>query len=121
MQIVLQYKSDKPIYQQIYEQITSQIIQGQLEADFCLPSIRTVARELQVSIITVKMAWQLLEENGFIYTIAGKGCFVCPYTTKTLDDKKLALATEKLQTELAYYRNLGLTTEEYIDLCRRLY
>lgn len=111
--------SEKPIYEQIYEQITAQIINGDLQANFCLPSIRVVARELGISIITVKKAWEMLESNQFIYTKAGIGCFVTEYAKKHLEDKKFALATEKLKKDIPYYKNLSVTLEEIIVLLKK--
>ena len=78
MDIVISNTSGDPIYQQIFDQISAQIIQGKLPGDFCLPPIRTVAKELRISVITVKRAWEELEHTGLIYTMAGKGCFVAP-------------------------------------------
>lgn len=76
MDIVLSNTSLTPLYIQIYDQILAQILTGVLPPDYCLPSIRAIARELSISVITVKNAYELLEQNGYIYTLAGKGCFV---------------------------------------------
>jgi hypothetical protein len=73
MNIVISIMSDKPIYQQLFEQISAQIIKGELEKDFCLPPIRTVAKELRISVITVKKAWEGLERRGFIYKWLERG------------------------------------------------
>jgi DNA-binding transcriptional regulator YhcF (GntR family) len=80
LNVQIQYQSNKAIYQQLYDQIASQIIGGQLAADEMLPSIRLTAKEFRVSVITVKKAWEMLERNGLIYTVTGKGSFV-----KTID------------------------------------
>mgnify|MGYP001283942440 CR=1 FL=1 len=72
MHLVISNKSNQPIYEQLYDQIVSQIVNGELAPGFCLPSIRTVAKEIGVSIITIKKAWEMLEKNGFIDTIPGK-------------------------------------------------
>lgn len=85
MNIVLNNSSQIPLYQQIYEQIVSQILNNTLPTDFCLPSIRNIAKELEISVITVKNAYELLEQNSFIYTIAGKGSFV-----SNLDNLKIS-------------------------------
>lgn len=114
--IVISAKDEKPIYEQVREQLASQIINGELAANFCLPSIRVVARELNISVITVKKAWELLESEGFIYTRAGKGCFVAEHKQQHLEDKKIALAAEKLQRDLPYYKGLGLSLDELIAL-----
>jgi GntR family transcriptional regulator len=118
MNIVINNTSEVPIYKQIYEQVSSQIIRGELPGDFCLPPIRTVAKELRISVITIKKAWEELEHNGFIYTMAGKGCFVAPIPPAGLTDKRNDMASEKMEKDLEYYRSLGLSLEEIIDLVK---
>ena len=76
MQLMIRNNTAAPIYQQIYQQIKEQIINGTLEEDTMLPSIRSLAKELRISIITTKRAYEELERDGFVYTIAGKGTFV---------------------------------------------
>lgn len=120
MYLVVNSKSEKPIYEQLYEQISGQILNGDLPTDFCLPSIRTVALELGISVITVKKAYEVLETNGFIYTIAGKGCFVKSHK-RPLGEIRLQLAAEKMQTDFPFYRNLNITKEEMYDLINQLY
>lgn len=121
MNIVISNTSDKPIYQQLYEQISAQIIKGELERDFCLPPIRTVAKELRISVITVKKAWEELEHKGFICTMAGKGCFVAPLPDNELDNKRDSIVYEKLKKDIGYYKSLGLSLPDIVDLIRRHY
>ncbi len=121
MNIVINNTSDKPIYQQIFEQISSQIIKGELKRDYCLPPIRTVAKELRISVITIKKAWEELERGGFIYTMAGKGCFVAPLQPHDLDSKRSGMAEEKIKKDIEYYKSLGLSLEEVIDMITRHY
>lgn len=121
MNIVINNTSDKPIYQQIFEQISSQIIKGELPRDYCLPPIRTVAKELRISVITIKKAWEELERGGFIYTMAGKGCFVAPLKPGDLDVKRNDMAQEKIKKDIAYYKSLGLTLPDVIELIKRHY
>ncbi|HEY5467156.1 MAG TPA: GntR family transcriptional regulator [Clostridia bacterium] len=121
MDIVISNTSDNPLYQQIYEQICAQIIKGELESGFCLPPIRTVAKELRISVITVKRAWEELEREGFIYTMAGKGCFVAPMLSKELDSKRDKLASEKMRKDIAYYRSLGLSKADVLKLIDNQY
>ena len=121
MNIVFSNTSDKPIYQQIYEQITAQIIKGELPQDYCLPPIRTVAKELRISVITIKKAWEELERQGFIYTMVGKGCFVAPMQKGELEGKRLEMATEKLKKDIAYYKELGLSLSDLVELIRENY
>jgi GntR family transcriptional regulator len=121
MNIVISNSSDDPIYQQIFDQISAQIIKGELQPDLCLPPIRTVAKELRISVITVKRAWEELEHAGLIYTMAGKGCFVAPLQPQALDDKRSALANEKLAKDLEYYKILGLSLDEIVAMIRHNY
>ncbi len=121
MDIVILGTSDKPIYQQLFEQISAQIIKGQLKEGLCLPPIRTVARELQISVITVKKAWEELERAGFIVTTVGKGCFVARLSAVDLSDKRTEMALEKLKKDIEYYKTLGLDVEELIELIRLYY
>lgn len=121
MNIVISNMSDKPIYQQIFEQISAQIIKGELERDFCLPAIRTVAKELRISVITVKKAWEELEHKGFIYTMAGKGCFVASLLPGERNNKRDEMVIGKMKKDIAYYKALGLSLSDVLDLIRRHY
>lgn len=121
MDIVVSTKSDKPIYRQIYEQISAQILQGVLPQGFCLPSIRMIAAELNISVITIKKAWELLEENKFIITVSGKGCYVNNLSSQHIEYKKYSLAAEKLRKNLPFYKNLGLSYDELTDLISKEY
>ena len=76
MNILISNSSPDPIYEQISKQIRAQIISGELREGDPLPSIRSLARELQISVITTKRAYEELEKEGFIDTVGGKGCFV---------------------------------------------
>ncbi|PKN97896.1 MAG: GntR family transcriptional regulator [Chloroflexi bacterium HGW-Chloroflexi-4] len=121
MEIVISNTSGDPIYQQIFEQISAQIIKGKLASDTCLPPIRTVAKELRISVITVKRAWEELEHAGLIYTMAGKGCFVTPLQPNALDEKRSQLASEKMAKDMDYYKTLGLSLDEIIAMLKKDY
>ncbi len=121
MNIVISNTSEKPIYQQIFEQISSQIIKGELQTDSSLPPIRTVAKELRISVITVKKAWEELEHMGFIYSMVGRGCFVAPLHRDAIDEKRDAMVLEKLAKDIEYYKALGLKKGELIDLVDKHY
>jgi GntR family transcriptional regulator len=121
MDIVISNTCGDPIYQQIFEQISAQIIKGLLPSETCLPPIRTVAKELRISVITVKRAWEELEHAGLIYTMAGKGCFVSPLQPKALDAKRSQLAGEKLAKDMEYYKTLGISLEEIIAMLEKDY
>ena len=121
MDIVLSSTSGKPIYQQLFEQIAAQIIKGQLTRGAGLPPIRTVAKELQISVIPVKQAWEELERKGFINTMAGKGCFVAQLLPVELENKRDELVIEKLKKDISYYKGLGLSLSEMIVLVTQCY
>ncbi|MDR0283439.1 MAG: GntR family transcriptional regulator [Propionibacteriaceae bacterium] len=121
MDIVLSPASDKPIYVQIAEQIAAQILKGDLAGGTTLPPIRTVARQLAVSVITVKKAWEELARAGFIDTVVGRGTFVSCHPPGGLGSKREAIALERLEKDLAFYRELGLTAAELIELVRQVY
>ena len=87
--ILIDNKSGAPIYDQIYSQIKSQIISGALREDEILPSIRGLAKDLRISFITTKRAYEELEKDGFIYTLPGKGCFVAPKNMELLREENL--------------------------------
>jgi GntR family transcriptional regulator len=121
MNIIISSTSGKPIYQQLFEQISAQIIKGELAKDTCLPPIRIVAKELRISVIPVKKAWEDLERAGFIYTMVGKGCFVASLSPNERGDKREELATGRLKKDIAYYKGLGLSLKELLELIRRNY
>ena len=76
MEIIIRNTGGQPIYEQIYSQLKAQIIAGALSPGEALPSIRALAKDLKISVITTKRAYDELEAEGFLYTVAGKGCFV---------------------------------------------
>ncbi|MBR2914527.1 MAG: GntR family transcriptional regulator, partial [Clostridia bacterium] len=84
MNILIDNKSGEPIYNQIYSQIKNQIIGGELKEDEMLPSIRGLAKDLRISFITTKRAYEELEKEGFIYTLPAKGCYVAPKNIELL-------------------------------------
>lgn len=121
MNIVISTTSSAPIYQQIYDQVCAQIIKGELESGFCLPPIRTLAKELRISVITVKRAWEELERAGFIYTMVGKGCFVAPLPAIELAEKRNELASDKLKKDIEYYKTLGLSQSDILEMIKLHY
>ncbi len=119
MDLVISESAENPIYRQIYEQIRGQILRGELPRDFALPGIRTIAKELRTSVITIKRAWKELEQDGFIYSVPGKGCFVASLRKKELPEIREEIAAERIRKDLAYYQSLGLSKEEVIELIHR--
>jgi GntR family transcriptional regulator len=121
MNIVISNTSDKPIYQQLFDQISAQIIKGELKSGDALPPIRTVAKELRISIITVKTAWEELERQGFIYSMVGRGCFVSDLSGAARHGKRRELIGHKLKKDIAYYRSLGLSLSDIVELIKEYY
>ncbi|BBI33374.1 GntR family transcriptional regulator [Cohnella abietis] len=121
MNIAISNTSEKPIYQQLFEQISAQIFKGELENGYCLPPIRQAAKELRISIITVKKAWEELERSGLIYTITGKGCFVAELSREDMLQKRNEMILSKMVTDISYYKSFGLTIEEVVELLKKVY
>ncbi len=105
MQILIDNHSGTPIYDQIFSQIKAQIISGALGQDELLPSIRGLARDLRVSFITTKRAYDELEKEGFLYTVPGKGCFVAPRNVELLREENL----RKIESHMEEIQKLGLS------------
>ncbi|MGN0304693.1 MAG: GntR family transcriptional regulator [Lachnospiraceae bacterium] len=89
MNLFIDNKSGVPIYEQIYSQIKGQIINESLKENEALPSIRNLAKDLRISVITTKRAYDELERDGFIYTVPGKGCFVAVKNTQLIREENL--------------------------------
>ena len=121
MNIVISGASAKPIYQQLFDQVSSQIIRGELKPDDGLPPIRTVAKELRISVITVKKAWEELERQGFIYTVVGRGCFVADLSSGDITGIRDAMIDKKMAKDVAYYKELGLTLSDIIARVKKHY
>lgn len=105
MQILIDNHSGTPIYDQIFSQIKAQIISGALRQDELLPSIRGLAKDLRVSFITTKRAYDELEKEGFLYTVPGKGCFVAPRNVELLREENL----RKIESHMEEIQKLGLS------------
>jgi Predicted transcriptional regulators len=121
MNIAISNTSEKPIYQQLYEQISAQILKGELESGYPLPPIRQAAAELRVSIITVKKAWEELERLGLIYTVTGKGCFVNDLSPGDKLQKRKEIIQKQMLIDASYYKSFGLTLEEVVELLKEVY
>lgn len=116
MNILIDNKSGAPIYDQIYTQIKNQIISGVLEEDEALPSIRNLAKDLRISVITTKRAYDELEREGFIYTIPAKGCFVAPKNVELLREENLKKIEEYMQKIAQLAATCGLSKEEVMEM-----
>ena len=116
MNIFINNKSRHPIYEQIYSQIKSQIINEKLREDEPLPSIRNLAKDLCISVITTKRAYDELEREGFIYTVAGKGCFVAAKNTQLIREENLKKIEEHLQEISLLASSCRLSKAEVIEM-----
>ena len=112
MKIILNRSSMVPVYEQIMGHLKSEIINGRLRTGDILPSVRTLAAELQISALTVKKAYDRLEEEGFIVTVHGKGSFVAQADTAMAEETRRREAEETLSRALDTVRAAGLTNEE---------
>ena len=116
MEILLDNKNGTPIYDQLYTQIKDQIIRGALKKDEMLPSIRGLAKDLRISFITTKRAYDELEKEGFIYTVQGKGCFVAPKNTELLREENLRKIEELLDQAIRLGASCGLSKAALLDM-----
>ncbi|MBQ2679766.1 MAG: GntR family transcriptional regulator [Firmicutes bacterium] len=112
MDILINNKSSAPIYDQIYSQIKNQIISGQLKENEMLPSIRGLARDLRISFVTTKRAYDELEKDGFIYTIQAKGCYVAPKNVELIREENLKKIEEHMEEIIRLAASLNLSREE---------
>ena len=121
MDIVISPSSDYPIYRQIEENIKTEILNHQLEKNTLLPSIRQLACDLNVSVITVKKAYEELEQEGMIYSVPGKGFFVDDPDLDYLAEKRTVTIEEELAGWIAKAQAAGLGTEEVYDMIEILW
>lgn len=121
MRILLSNKSKSPIYQQIIDQIILQVSNGTLKEDDSLPSMRSLARDLKVSVITSKRAYEELEKAGYIYSIVGKGSFVAKQTKKQQVDEPSDPIREKFSIIVRESKANHLLKDELIQIINRIY
>ena len=114
MKIVIKNKSELPIYEQIEQQIKNQILDGTIGEDEQLPSIRQLARDLKISVITTTRVYNDLSDEGFIISVAGKGYFVAPRNNDLLKERMLCEMEEGLEKAVSSGRNAGLSDDEII-------
>lgn len=121
MNIIISNMSKEPIYEQIKRQIKSQILQGKLAEEEMLPSIRSLAKDLQVSVITTKRAYDDLEMEGYIATMPGKGSYVLGQNKERIREQKLCELEEMLQTVIEKADHIALSKEDLIRMLETLY
>ena len=116
MNILIDNKSGEPIYNQIYSQIKNQIISGELKEDEMLPSIRGLAKDLRISFITTKRAYEELEKEGFIYTLPAKGCYVAPKNVELLREENLKKIEEHIEQIAKLAAPCNLSREDIVEM-----
>jgi len=121
LRIIISNASDKPIYEQIADQIKTHIINGELMEGEMLPSIRNLAKELQISVITTKRAYEELEREGYIVSVPGKGSFVSAQTKELLKEARVRIVEDKLEEAVAAAKTIDLPLDELINMLRILY
>jgi len=121
MNIIISNSSEEPIYEQIVKQIKNMILRGELAENEMLPSIRSLARALQISVITTKKAYEELEKDRYIVTVQGKGSFVAAQNKELLKEMRLKIVEEKLAEAVDAGRSIELSLEEMQKMLKILY
>ena len=121
MRILISNASPDPIYEQIARQIRAQILGGEMAEGEMLPSIRKLARDLQISVITTKRAYEELEREGFLNTVGGKGTFVAAQNPEFLREKRVREVEQKLAEAVDQARLLGVGRAQLTKMLRLLY
>ena len=120
MELIIRNTTNQPIYDQIYSQIKAQIIAGKLSPGEALPSIRSLAKDLRISVITTKRAYDELEAEGFLYTVAGKGCFVAEKNLELVREGRLKEMEEHLSAAAELAVSCGVTADQVLETLRTL-
>lgn len=121
MDIIISNSSKKPIYEQITSQIKNLIISGELNAGDALPSMRLLAKELRISVITTKRAYEDLERDGFITSITGKGSFVAQKNLEFIREEHMKMVEDYLQKAVDTAHKSSISLEELLDMLTILY
>lgn len=116
MKLIINNSSMQPIYEQIVTQIRTMIMKGTLKEEDMLPSVRTLSKELRVSALTVKKAYDALEQEGFVVTVHGKGSYVaCANQELMLEEKKREVEAD-LEAAIRKGKSCGMSSEEITEL-----
>lgn len=121
MDIIISNASGIPIYEQIIRQLKGLILRGELREGEALPSMRLLARDLRISVITTKRAYEELEREGFLTTVPGKGCFVAPKDPALVRESVLRQVEERLTQAVELARTGGVTLAELTETLNILY
>ena len=120
MDILISNSCGRPIYQQIYDQVKNAILSGELREGDMLPSIRALAKDLRISVITTKRAYEELEQGGYIYTAAGKGCFVSQKSSGMVYEEHLKKIEEHMGEIARLAGASGIIEGQLIEMYRVL-
>lgn len=120
MKIVIKPQGTMAIYEQIVNQLKNAIVTGELQSGEALPSIRMLASDLQVSVITTKRAYEELEKEGLIRSVAGKGFYVCEYNKDYLKEKQLMMIEKRLSEVIEECKSAGLSKEEILEMTQAM-
>lgn len=121
LNIIISNSSELPIYQQIVNQIRDSILRGELKEGELLPSIRTLAKDLRISVITTRRAYDDLEHEGYIVSVSGKGSFVAKQNAELLHESRLSIVQAKLEEALNCAKSLEISRDEVFGLLELLY
>ena len=121
MNIIISNSSGKPIYEQITSQLKQLILTGELKPHDMLPSMRLLAKELRISVITTKRAYEDLERDGFIYTVVGKGSFVADTNQDILREEHLRQVEDYLELAVEQARQAGISKGEVLEILKMLF
>ncbi|WP_027964921.1 GntR family transcriptional regulator [Halalkalibacillus halophilus] len=121
MKIILSNSSQEPIYQQIKNQVKQSILRDELKEGASLPSMRGLAQELRISVITTKRAYEELEKEGYITSFVGKGSFVAGQSSNLIQEKRLKMVEEELAEVVKEGKNLNISLPQLQELLTMLY
>lgn len=121
MEIIISNSSKKPIYEQITDQLKQQIMSGALQEGEALPSMRSLARDLHISVITTKRAYEDLERDGFIETVVGKGSFVASHNKDLLKEEQQRQIEQYLTSAIELSKKCGISQHELNEILNVLY
>ncbi len=121
MNLIISNSSGRPIYEQITAQIKNSIISGELQEGEALPSMRALAKDLHISVITTKRAYEDLERDGFVVTVASKGCFVAPRNLELMREEQRKKVESALQQAVDQAKMASITLSELQEMLKLLY
>lgn len=121
MNIHISNVSGKALYEQIYDQIKNQILEGTLKAGESLPTIRGLAKDLRISVITTSRAYSDLERDGYIYSVVGKGSFVAERNQEFVREKNIKEMEEYIVMSVEIANRCGINEEQFIDIVKTIY